>query len=109
VFGFLSIAVAACAAHRPRSVEIPAKSPTLVFLREDSTTRAEVLAHLGLPSGRFLDDHILTYRLNKRLEIVPGTVPTAAPLAPMSVERYSLILVFDSAGVLARHRLVRVR
>jgi hypothetical protein len=109
VFGFLSIALAACCAHHPRSVEIPTEPPTLVFLQEDSTTRADVLTHLGLPSGRFLDDRILTYRLDKHLEIIPDTLRTAAPLAPMSVERYSLVLVFDPAGVLRRHRLIRVR
>lgn len=84
----------------------------LDFLADGETTREEVVLKLGQPSGKFERENILTYRLgfepkNKGYFLVEReTQPTGWPTWVRA--RYSLVLVFDEAGVLRRHSLVEV-
>jgi hypothetical protein len=88
-------------------------SPDLLnFLADDETTRAEVLVTLGQPSGQFAADKILTYRLGYD----PGNhgyypverEPTPSGWPNWSLAKFSLVLVFDEAGMLRKHSLVKV-
>jgi hypothetical protein len=89
------------------TMTIPGASPDLLgFLVKGRTTRSQVLTTLGQPSARFEGDRILTYRIGHREEqgyfvIVPEAYGWTA--------RYSLVLVFDSGGVLQKQNLVEVR
>jgi hypothetical protein len=57
---------------------------------------------LGSPSAQFEGERILTYRLTR--ELAPTRETTS-----WNAAWYSLVLVFDPAHVLQRHRLVEVR
>jgi len=109
ILAFLLGAVG-CHAHRTEAVgpgEI--EPPGLNLLKDGVTTRDTVRASLGEPSGRFEDDRILTYRLNKKYEVTPGTLEPGKTSIEWCEERYSLVLVFGADGVLERHRLIRIR
>lgn len=94
-----------CHAHRCVVEDIAAVSEgRLTFLQDGRTTRDDVEAVLGAPSGRFEGGRILTFRLDKSYEVVTDTGVVVAP-----AYRYSLVLVFDSEGFLVRHRLLRIR
>jgi hypothetical protein len=77
----------------------------LTFLQEGQTSRQEVYLALGEPSAVFEGERILTYRLGQDkggyflLQQGPG----------FQGVNYSLVLVFDDTGQLARHALVEVR
>jgi hypothetical protein len=84
----------------------------LSFVADGRTTKTEAIATLGQPSGSFESERILTYRLGfetrnngyyvvEREAVVSGW-PT------WSEAKFSLVLVFDEAGVLRKHSLVKV-
>lgn len=84
----------------------------LNFLADGKTTKEEVFATLGQPSGFFESEKILTYRL--------GYEPQNHGYFPVEREgrntgwptwsnaSFSLVLVFDDAGILQKHSLVKV-
>lgn len=82
----------------------------LDFLADGKTPREEVALKLGQPSGKFERENILTYRLgfepkNKGYYVVEReTQPDGWPTWLRA--KYSLVLVFDDAGVLRKHPLV---
>jgi hypothetical protein len=78
----------------------------LDFLNDGVTRRDDVYLKLGEPSARFEDLRILTYRIGKD---DGGYFPAGGPRGDWSGLPYSLVLVFDSSGILTRHALVEVR
>lgn len=82
----------------------------LIFLSDGKTEREEVLLRLGEPTGRFEGDRIFTYplscdakgewHLGKPQATLAGTLRAGAPGSG------SLVLVFRTDGVLARHSFV---
>ena len=77
----------------------------LEFMTFGQTTRTEVLLHLGTPSGSFENERILTYRIGGDSSKGYFVRDAAATWHETS---YSLVLVFDSDGVLENQSLVRV-
>jgi len=105
----LVLALVGCATELP----LKGRADLLNFLAEGKTTRAEVIAALGQPSGRFENDRILTYRLGFESEN-RGYYPVGREADPSRgwptwmFAKYSLVLVFDDAGTLRKRSLVEV-
>jgi hypothetical protein len=78
----------------------------LDFLSDGLTRREDVLLKLGEPSARFEESRIVTYRLGRD---DGGYFPAGGPRSDWSAAPYSLVLVFDSNGILTRHSLVEVQ
>jgi hypothetical protein len=88
------------------------RADLMSFLAVGVTTRQDVMLRLGPPSGRFENEKILTYRLgyepkNQGYYVVEregglGGWPT------WLWAKFSLVLVFNEAGVLEKHSLVEV-
>jgi len=100
--------LAACA-----TVPLKGRPTLLDFLVDGKTTRPEVLTTLGQPSGHFENYKILTYRLgfeskNNGYYVVEREVMPNATWPTWMRAKYSLVLVFDDAGVLRKHSLVEV-
>lgn len=106
--GLLALTLAGCATAPP----LKGRADLLDFLVDGKTTREEVVLKLGQPSGKFECGNILTYRLgfepenNGYFVVERETNPTGWPT--WTLARYSLVLVFDEAGVLRKHSLVEV-
>jgi hypothetical protein len=105
----LALTLAGCATAPP-----PLKvSPDLLsFLSDGKTTRTEAIISLGQPSGRFEAENILTYRLgfdprNSGYYVVERETTTNG-WPTWKEAKFSLVLVFDDAGVLRKHSLVKV-
>ncbi len=93
------------------STQVTGRAVVLDFLSDGKTTRQDVIASLGQPSARFEVEKILTYRLggkprNHGLFVVEREAVGAWP--SWTRAKYSLVLVFDDAGVLSKHSLVEV-
>ncbi len=97
-----------CATTAP----LKGRADLLDFLLDGKTAREEVVLKLGQPSGKLEREDILTYRLgfepkNKGFYVVEREAqPSGWPTWLLA--KYSLVLVFDEAGVLRRHSLVEV-
>jgi hypothetical protein len=105
----LVLTLAGCATTPP-----PLKgSPDLLnFLSDGKTTRTKAISTLGQPSGAFDSQRILTYRLgyepkNNGYYVVEREA-TASGWPTWTAAKFSLVLVFDDAGILRRHSLVKV-
>jgi hypothetical protein len=89
-----------------------ARPDLLAFLETGKTMREEAILKLGQPSGSFEQDRILTYRIGQDGErgyfIISPKVILPAQGASWQNVRFSLVLVFDGAGRLQKHELVRV-
>lgn len=106
---FIAFALAGCATTPP-----PLKgSPDLLnFLADGKTTRTEAVATLGQPSGHFESEKILTFRLgfeprNNGYYVVERETTTNG-WPTWTAAKFSLVLVFDDAGILRKHSLVEV-
>jgi hypothetical protein len=89
-----------CATHA-----ISGADPRLLeFLHDGATTRDEIILKFGSPSASFEQERILTYRL--RGDDKQGYFVWKC--GTWEDVRYSLVLVFDEAGMLKKHSLVRV-
>lgn len=85
-----------------------AKKDLLSFLHAGQTSREEVLVALGAPSWAFEHERILTYRLG--YDDKQGySIVSPRRLEPWANVRYSLVLVFDSNGVLKKQSMVDVK
>jgi len=88
-------------------------SPDLLnFLSDGKTTRTEAIMALGQPSGRFEAEKILTFRLgleprNHGYYLVEREATTSG-WPTWTAAKFSLVLVFDDAGILRKHSLVEV-
>lgn len=96
---FVAVLLAACASAPVGRQDL------LSFLQDGQTSRQEVYLALGEPSGVFEGGRILAFRLGQDkggyflLQKGPG----------FQGVNYSLVLVFDDTGQLARHAFVEVR
>ena len=103
------LALAGCATTPP-----PLKgSPDLLnFLADGKTTQTEAIITLGQPSGRFEAEKILTYRLGFEPRnngyYVGEREATGSGWPTWTAAKFSLVLVFDDAGILKKHSLVKV-
>lgn len=106
----LLIAVLGCHGHRYEAVGPEHIEPALSErLNDGRTTRDEILAMFGTPSGRFEDGRILTYRMDRNHEVVVPAAATGARQSLWEAGIYSLVLIFNDDAILERHRLIRVR
>jgi hypothetical protein len=97
--------LAGCASPIP--IPIPGASHDLIaFLQSGLTTREEVLFKLGQPSGSFEQEHIITYRIGE--DVSQGLFIITPTHEHWRRVRYSLVLLFDSQGVLQKQNLVEV-
>jgi hypothetical protein len=97
-----------CASH-VAPVKDAAVLKELGFLRPGSTGREEVLQRLGTPSRTYEDGRIVSYAVYKTADGRLSVTASSAAMAPGELsggERYSLILVFKSDGMLDRQSLV---
>lgn len=82
----------------------------LAFLRDDETTREQVLLRLGVPTAQLEGDRILMYQLNTdakgRWYLSAPEWDSSTGMRTWRSGTASLVLVFDDAGVLRRHSLV---
>lgn len=106
--------LAACQAPRETTVEPdPWTLPPLCALQEGATTREQALSALGKPSASFQMGQILTWRLvyetPGRIHSLPAQVAGDQPeLADFRGVDFSLVIAFDSSGVLKAKRLAKV-
>lgn len=105
----LALTLVGCATTPP---PLKGRADLLNFLADGNTTREEVIVTLGQPSGRFETEIILTYRLGYEPKN-NGYYPveretTASGWTTWTTAQFSLVLVFDDAGVLRKHSLVKV-
>ncbi|MCX6887780.1 MAG: hypothetical protein NTX27_22400 [Verrucomicrobia bacterium] len=87
---------------------IPGASHDLIsFLKIGETTRETVLLKLGQPSAIFEHERILTYRVGE--DPRQGRyILTPRAMMPWQHIHYSLVLVFDDHGRLAKQNLITV-
>ena len=104
-----ALTLAGCATAPP---PLRGSPDLLTFLSDGRTSRTAAITTLGQPSGRFESEKILTYRLgfeprNSGYYVVERE--TAGSGWPTwTAAKFSLVLVFDDAGVLRNHSLVKV-
>jgi hypothetical protein len=96
----LGILLSACAMSPPLG-----RADLLGFIQDGQTTREDTYLHLGEPSGLYEDGRIMSFRLG---EDNGGYFPIGKA-SGFSGVRFSLIMVFSEAGILARHALVQVK
>jgi len=105
-----AMALAGCANTPPPPLK---GSPDLLsFLSDGKSSRTEVITTLGQPSGQFESEKILTYRLgfeprNNGYYVVEREL-VASGWPTWTDAKFSLVLIFDDAGILRRHSLVKV-
>lgn len=104
----LVLVVSGCATSQP----LKGRADLLTFLVDGKTARQEVVLQLGQPSARFEHERILTYRLgyepkNSGYYVLERNTSYEGWPTWKSAN-FSLVLIFDEAGVLDRHSLVRV-
>lgn len=103
IASLLLSALAACmAAPQQRDVE----RQVLAWIETGRTTRADVLLSLGMPRSTFEQDSIFVYGVQCQSTTRCNAVPYRADWRTVA---YQLILEFNEAGVLERHRLLRER
>ena len=105
----MSFIMAGCATTPP---PLKGRPDLLFFLSDGKTTRTEAFMTLGQPSGAFEAEKILTYRLgfeprNNGYYIVERETTTNGWPTWMAA-KFSLVLVFDDAGILQKHSMVKV-
>ena len=101
--------VSACATNVPHG-----DRTLLDFLHDGRTSREEVILRLGQPSATFESEKIVTYRVGSRKDegytISRQRESRWETASDTWVNtHFSLVLVFDDAGILKRHALVQVR
>ena len=105
----LVLTLAGCATTPP---PLNGSPELLSFLTDGKTSREAVITTLGPPFGRFESEKILTYRLgfeprNSGYYVVEREI-TANGWPTWTAAKFSLVLVFDDAGILLKHSLVKV-
>jgi hypothetical protein len=78
----------------------------LSFLQDGHTSREEIISHLGSPSRAIQKERFLFYRVGHDSG---GYFVGELNHRRWADVRYSLVLVFDDAGVLKEHSIVSVR
>jgi len=80
------------------------KKDLLIFLQDGQTTRQDVYLHLGIPSEKYEESRIVTYRIGEN----DDGMHVVMRESNWSGVRYSLVLSFGEKGLLRRYSLVRV-
>jgi hypothetical protein len=88
-------------------VKLAADPHLLDFLQDGQSSKEAVLLKLGQPSAVLESGRVLTYRLGE--EKGGSYFLREASATNWFGLKFSLVLVFDQAGVLQRHSLVPVR
>ena len=108
----LIIIIAGCSKPhiKPINNQLLLNSELIGFIRDGITTREEVLLRLGVPSAQFEGEKILTYQLHVdqegKWQLVAPKINEFSNLREWQKGTYSLVLVFNSDGVLRKHSLV---
>jgi hypothetical protein len=98
----------------PAAAPVPVEQTLEANLKDNQTTREQVLLRFGEPSAQFESQRILTYRVQVRptgaWDVVRREIVVKEPRARDSWENatHSVVLVFEN-GRLARHSLVPVK
>ena len=79
---------------------------TLDFLKEGVARREEVIRTLGAPAIEYPTAGALAYRLRRQQD---GYVQVPREPSSWNLVNYSLILVFDTEGILRKRSLILVR
>ena len=95
-----------CGTTKPVNPETPTRTIRLNALRRGETTKTEVMADFGSPSGLFNEQSILTYRLGLKKGI---EYPVLEKSGSWKGVHYSLVLVFDQCNILEDYSLVPIR
>jgi hypothetical protein len=102
-----------CASPTPEPKVAEIEQQHLSFVRDGVTSREQALLQLGLPSGQFEGERIMTWRLCYNGETL---FPIAAERAPddprytlWRVPAYNLVLVFDARNLVQRYSFIEVR
>ena len=110
----LALSLAACRAEGVYTDHSELEAAALSAFLSAETTREELLLALGLPAAQFEGERILCWRMVLSGEGVlrpvgpelDGDDPRMRAWGPAE---FSLVLVFDDAGRVAKHSLVKVK
>ena len=106
------VAVGGCASLKPMTGPEILQDP-LAFVKDEQSTREQVLLKLGQPTGSFESDRILTFRraADAQTRQVTGGQVVRSQTTGVSYPggSHCLVLVFDPSGRLVRHSLVPIR
>jgi hypothetical protein len=102
-----------CANQTPPAKVTEIEQHHLAFVRDGSTTREQALLQLGIPSGQFEGERIMSWRLRydgKALHPVAAERAWEDPRYTVwNGPTYNLVLVFDLSTTLQRHSFIEVR
>lgn len=106
----LVFALAGCTTTDADKTVPGARADLLEFLHDGKTTRADAILQLGQPSSTFEKDNILTFRVGEDMKKGYYLIsPREKAQWIWESARYSLVLVFNSEGILQKHNLVLVK
>ena len=95
---------------QPADPKLLFKSELLAFIRDDVTTREEVVLKLGIPSAQLEGEKILMYQLRAdeagKWHLIAPQVNATTGLRAWREGTCSLVLVFGGDGVLRKHSMV---
>ncbi len=114
-YGFLMIMLAGCAlVPTLKAADAELEGKWLGFVKDNVSTKQDILLKLGPPSAQFEGEKILIYRL--MLDEKEGLVPVNRSFDPQdprisewSRGQFNLVLVFDEKNILVRHSLLKIR
>lgn len=113
VLGLSSILLVGCASKTPPAKVAEIEQRYLAFVRDGVTSREQALLQLGLPTGQFEGERIMTWRLcynGETLFPIAAERPPDDPRYTMwRVPAYNLVLVFDARNLVQRHSFIEVR
>ena len=105
IFIVLLTTVAGCTSYRTEAPRTPATVPLLSTLQPGKTTRDELRSDWGPPAANLQAGRIVFYRLEGRGQ----QLRFSQDIGSWEQGRHSLVLIFDSAGVLEKSSLVRIQ
>ena len=113
VWSFAGVLLAGCASQAPPAKVAELEAKHLAFVRDGVTTREQVMLQLGIPTGTFEGERIMTWRLvyngDVLFPIAAERVPDDPRYTMWQVPAYNLVLVFDARNLVQRHSFIEVR
>ena len=107
------ILMVGCASETPPAKVAEIEQRHLSFIRDGATSREQALLQLGIPTGTFEGERIMTWRLvYNGEEILPLAARHATEDPRYTVwlgPAYNLVLVFDAQNLVQRHSFIEVR
>ena len=102
-----------CASQTPEPKVAEIEQQHLSFVRDGITSREQALLQLGIPSGQFEGERIMSWRLSydgKALHPVAAERASEDPRYTVwTGPTYNLVLVFDLRNLLQKHSFIEVR